>query len=130
ALQFLGDQLYYWTGPNNLTSVQWPANCPKRISNILNRSIQPHLVFDEDNYYYNLTIDLATGTPNCSQRSMLKIDAQTITTMMAVDAPMSKFGKDPTDFHATLVINWYSIGKICWYHMPLDEPKMQCKLNE
>ena len=120
-LQFLGDKLYYWTGKNKITSVEWPSNCPKTLSFIINRSLQPHVLVDKRRRGYNLTVDINTGKSSCSES--YKLFLEDAVAAMGVDAPLSGHpkNKDPHSWRALKVYRWLRDGKICFLFMPSPE---------
>lgn len=58
VLQFLGDQVWLIdTSSGEATSVSWPpSDCPAQTDGIINRAVEPHLLFDKESYAYNLSV--------------------------------------------------------------------------
>lgn len=127
-LQFLGTRI--WMNLDGTHSeLKWPSSCPTPIHSIINRAVQPHIVFDSKFYFYQLTVDITKGEIICSERSPMKQYTDAFYATMGVDGAKgcSSAGNCSLSDLATMeVFRWQRNGLICHSMMVANETVATC----
>ncbi len=112
-LQFLGEQVWFIKDGVS-TKIHWPSTgCPSEIRSIINRAIQPHLLFDQDSYAYNFSVNVSTGQPACGPRSEVRLFLEnSYYAMLGVDPP-HRTVQDGTPCAGIKLYRWMRSRVIC-----------------